>query len=435
MIRPTRRALILVLAGLPLALAALVEGSLWTIGVAYAALALTLIGIDAARAVPPSRLPMVVRGPTVLGVDVQDELVLDFAGAPATGVPALEALCDIAGEPGAAARRPVMAGGVGPAARVPIRPSQRGEITVERVWMRWQGPWGLIVRQEIRPCGHSVRVTPDVARVQAAATQFTMRDAYVGIKVRKELGGGTDFDALAEYVPGQDRRAIDWKRSARHRKLLVKEFQAERNHNVILAIDTGHLMSEPLGGLARLDHAINSGLLLAYLSLRTGDRVGLMGFDARVRRFVAPQHGVQGFPRLLDASAQLEYQSEETNFTLAMSELSSRLNRRALVVLFTEFVDTVTAELMVENMGRLARRHLVLFVTMDDPALSDVAEQRPGSIPTMAQAVIARDMIRDKAVVIERIRRLGVHCLNAPAPSVAAGLIDRYLTIRREELV
>ena len=103
--------------------------------------------------------------------------------------------------------------------------------------------------------------------------------------------------------------------------------------------------------------------------------------------------------------------------------------------MFTELVDTITAELMIENLGRLARRHLVVFVTMDDPALADAADGRPHSVAAIARAVIASDMARDRAVVIERIRRLGIHCVSARAPSLATGLIERYLTIRREELV
>jgi uncharacterized protein (DUF58 family) len=436
MIRPTRQALFLVLAGLPLMLLALIDEGLWAVGIGYTALTLALIGADAALSQRPSRITLAIDAPAALGVGTSGEVVLRFAGVAAADVPALEAVCDMAGEAGPGAGRAVFATGERePVARVLLSPGRRGEIVIERAWLRWRGPWGFIVRQDVRDVGRTVAVTPDIAKVRAAATQFVMRDTYVGIKVRRELGGGTDFDALAEYMPGQDRRGIDWKRSARHRKLLVKEFQAERNHNVVLAIDTGHLMSEPVDGQPRLDHAINAGLMLAWLSLRTGDRVGLMGFDVAIRHYVGPQSGLGGFARLLEASARLDYRPEETNFTLALTDLASRLSRRALVVVFTEFVDTITAELMVENMGRLARRHLVVFATIEDPTLDAAARERPGSLAAMARAVIASEMIRERAVVIERIRRLGVHCVSAPAPGLATGLIDRYLVIRREELV
>ena len=208
---------------------------------------------------------------------------------------------------------------------------------------------GLAGRRLYRPLARKVAVVPDLRPVRAAAFRyFGARELEMGVQVERYVGDGSEFDALVEWVPGLDPRAISWKASARHRELLCQQFRAERNHQVILALDTGHLMSEPLGGVPRLDHAVTSALLLAYVSLRLGDRVGLFAFDRAARAWTEPQGGLGAFPRLRAASAQLEYARDETNFTLGLAELSTRLRRRSLVVVFTEFVDTVTAELMIE---------------------------------------------------------------------------------------
>src|SRR3984885_15563339 len=101
---------------------------------------------------------------------------------------------------------------------------------------------------------------------------------------------------------------MDGKPSARHNKLVCKECPTERNHQVIMAFDTGYLMLEPVDGLTRLDHAINAGLVLAWVSLQGGDLVGTYGFDARVRHYMAPLRGVSGFGRIQLATAELDYQ-------------------------------------------------------------------------------------------------------------------------------
>src|SRR5262249_8169586 len=160
---------------------------------------------------------------------------------------------------------------------------------------------------------------------------------------------GSEFDSLREYLPGLDHRAMDWKSSARHRKLLVAQFRAERNHQIVLAVDTGRLMREPLAGVPKLDVAVNAALVLGYCGLRWGDRVGLCGFDEKVRGYVAPHGGVSAFPRILHASSQLAYTGAETNFTVGLTELTTRLARRSLVVVLTDFVDVIAAELMLEN--------------------------------------------------------------------------------------
>jgi len=214
-----------------------------------------------------------------------------------------------------------------------------------------------------------------------------------------------------------------------------KEFRAERNHQIILAFDTGYLMREPLAGIPKIDHAINAGLLLGYASLRSGDRVGLFGFDAKPRRYVTPVGGPQQFARLQRLAAELDYAAEETNFTLGLADLTARLSRRSLIVLMTEFVDTVTAELMVENVARLSGRHLVLFVSLQDPDLDATIDAPPHSFAGVARSVVADELRRDRLIVFERLRRLGVQCLEAAHGNIGVDLINRYLAIKQRESI
>ncbi len=281
----------------------------------------------------------------------------------------------------------------------------------------------------------AIDVLPNVRGVEGAALRFLSQEAVFGVKPQLQRGEGAEFEALRDYAPGFDTRFIDWKHSARHRRLLCKEFRIERNHQLVLAFDTGYLMREPIAGMPRLDHAINAGLLLAWISLKGGDLVGAFGFDAAVRQYLAPQRGTAGFARLRQAAAELDYRSEETNFTLGLAELDARLKRRALVVLFTEFVDTVTAELLIESIGRVARRHLVLFITLRDPLLQRTADRAPERFADVAEAVIAHDLLRERSIVFERLERLGVHCFDVPSRGLSVALVNRYLMVKERGLL
>jgi uncharacterized protein (DUF58 family) len=112
-----------------------------------------------------------------------------------------------------------------------------------------------------------------------------------------------------------------------------------------------------------------------------------------------------------------------------------RLSRRSLIVVITDFVDTVTAELMVENLAHLSTRHLVLLVALQDPELAATVTAEPRSLEVMARALVAAELDRDRRVVFQRLRRLGVLCLEAPHQRIGAVLIDRYLTIKQRELI
>lgn len=435
--RPTLRAVGLVAAGIPLtALVLVVDESLWAFAAVYLTAAVLLIATDALLAVPPSRLAVDVRTPDAVFAGAQSEVLVRLGSLLWHRPTLVRMVCDV--EPPLRPpppREAVLRPGRTETVLLPLAADRRGTATIRRLWMRWPGPMAMVLRQQIIPLERRVAIVPDVSAVRRAAVQFMTRDAYYGVRVANQVGEGSEFEELKDYVRGLNTRDIDWKRSAHHRKLVCKEYRVERNQNVILAFDTGRLMREPIDLLPRLDHAINAGLLLAYLSLRGGDRVGLFAFDDRVRAFLAPTPNVHALARLQRSAAEIDYGDSETNYTLGLADLGARLRRRSLVVLFTEFTDTVTAELMVENAARIVRRHLVIFVTLQDPTLRATLDAPPRTVEDVARAVVADDFIRDRSVVLERLRRLGAQCIDAPSASLSVDLIDRYLTVKRKELI
>ncbi|MEM6825899.1 MAG: DUF58 domain-containing protein, partial [Pseudomonadota bacterium] len=111
---------------------------------------------------------------------------------------------------------------------VPLTPLRRGTARVDRLWLRWRGPLGLAWSGRVEELDLSIPAIPDIRGVRRAALALERRSALFGLKPQTTGGDGAEFDALRDYSPGMDRRAVDWKRTAKHRKLLVKEFQAER---------------------------------------------------------------------------------------------------------------------------------------------------------------------------------------------------------------
>jgi len=316
-----------------------------------------------------------------------------------------------------------------------LTPVRRGEGEIERIWARWRGPFGLMWKQIAEAPKRIIPITPNVAAVKDEAIRLFAREALFGLKTQLETGDGSEFHALRELVPGMDRRAVDWKQSARHGKLLVKEFRTERNHPVIFAIDTGRLMCEPLLGVPRIDRAINAALLMAFVSLKLGDRVGFFGFDVKPRLFSGTVSGAHAFPFLQRIAARLDYSAEETNYTLGLTQLGAALERRALVVVFTDFADATSAELMLENVGRLLKRHLVLFVIFRDEELEAIARREPVDPEAVSRAVTAEALLRERDLVIARLVRMGAHIVDAPAASVGTALLSSYIDLKRRDLL
>lgn len=438
MIAPSSRCVLVFSLGFPIALLpTLVSPHLWTVWLAFVFSALVLAGADIILGLPRRRLTVSVTPPELLYIGDSDPLTLELSTPGWNQPTTFEVVISVG--PNLHSPKPVVVvlSREGTAkAEVPLHAKRRGSADIRSIWLRWSGPMGLMNRMRQISLDESIAVTPNTRAVRSAALRFfSNREFLSGLKEQQFIGDGSDFDSLRDYLPGFDHRAIDWKASARHVKLLVREFRAERNHQVFLAFDTGHLMSEPMDGIPKLDHAINAGLLLGFVCLKTGERVGMYGFDDRVQLFLNAQGGIKNIHHLQSQSAQLEYGTSETNFTLGLTNLLSRLRRRSLVVVFTDFVDTVTAELMVDNIHRLSRRHLVIFVTFRDQLLDQFSGEKPASPTDLHRSVVAFDFLREREVVLRRLKRLGVFCIEAPTKRVPVQLINRYLEIKRRELV
>lgn len=432
MIRPSLRAVLLFAATLPLGMVLLAYNPhWWAPAVDLGLLVLAAIALDAAFGAWAKRLDIVVTSPVRLYVGQAGEIAVVISSAGQFRVVAEQRG---EAEPPVPVESSITSDGK-VTAMLPVLPHRRGLVAIDAIWLRWCGPLGLAERVARIQIDRTIDVVPDTRGIRGAALEFYAQDADDGLKLQLHAAEGSEFDALRDHAPGLDNRFIDWKRSARHRKLISKEFKPEQNHQIVLAYDTGHLMIEPINGLARLDHAINAGLLLSWVSLRGGDFVGSFGFDARVRHYTPPARGVPYFRRLQRATAELAYRHDETNFTLALAELNARLKRRALVVLFTEFIDTTTAELLVESLHRMSNRHVVIFVTLRDPGLTEIVEAEPDSIFVAAEALVAHDLLRERAIVFERLQRFGVHCLDVPPAALATGLVNRYLKIKDRGLL
>ena len=314
-------------------------------------------------------------------------------------------------------------------------PSRRGTAPIRRAWLRWSGPLGLGARQATKDPDAAIRVRPDLSPVRSPTLQTFLRDAQIGLIARRIRGEGTQFEALSEYEPGMDRRRIDWKASARHNHLYARENESERNNQIVFAFDCGHAMCEPVDGMPRLDRAVTAALTCAYVALKGGDKVALFGFARAIELMTPFANEARAFHRLQSAAAGLEYSDGEPNYTLALATLTARLHRRSLIVLFSDFTDPTGAELMVESIGRLVDRHLVVFVTMTDSELEGFVAEEPGDLGTIARSVTAAGLLRQRDLVLRRLRRMGVDVIEAPHDAIGYRLIDRYLRIRNSEAI
>src|SRR5918912_1805513 len=111
-----------------------------------------------------------------------------------------------------------------------------------------------------------------------------------GLHRAPNLGASTDFAEHRPYMPGDDIRRVDWKVYARTDRYYVKEFEADTNTDVTIALDCSRSMrfAGSRDGVTKLDYAKYLTASLAYLSHRQRDRVGLVAFDDGIIEHIRP---------------------------------------------------------------------------------------------------------------------------------------------------
>ena len=430
---PTGRAALLVAGAAPLALllAVMVPGS-WAAAPLLGTIVLLLVLGDAALAGRAAGVELTLLPDVEVGEAGWLQVLARFTAGARSRVD-----CTVASDPR------LLPGGRGESvlqrredgtwqAAIDYHPSRRGTAEVDELWLRWTGPLGLGARQLRQIVAQSVRVWPNISAVRSPTLQTFLRDAQFGLIARRIRGEGTMFEALAEFQPGMDKRRIDWKSSARHAHLYAKEYEAERNNQIVFAFDCGQAMCEPVAGLPRIDRAVSAALTTAYVALKGGDKVALFGFAARPELFTPFVADARQFKRLQVAAAGLDYRAQEPNFTLALATLAARLQRRSLVVVFSDFTDPTSAQLMIESVGRLTARHLVIFVTMNDEELVGISSAAPDDMQHLAMAVSADALLRQRALVLSQLRARGVNVIEAPFERIGTRLIDAYLAVKRK---
>jgi uncharacterized protein (DUF58 family) len=434
MFYPTLRAILTALLGVPLALAlAVLLPSFWQAGLVWSAAVLLLFFIDTLLAPTPSRAELALDLPDTLAIGRRQ--AFDVAIRFRKRVPAeAELMLDVDGrllcEP---LRQAVVPEGQFAKCRFDFVPLRRGTAHIDRLWIRWCGPLGLVYVQRIQDLSHEVAILPNIPAVKEEAARLFQRDRRGGSHLNLDIRQGSEFHALHDWQPGLDHRSIDWKQSARHHKLLVREFQAENDLHIYFALDTGRLMCEPLAGMPRIDRALQAALLMAYVGLRLGDCVGLFAFGEKPVLNSGILSGITAFPRLQRLAAELDYSIGETNFTLGLTDLGTKLKRRSIVVIFTEFADTTSAELMLESVGRLLQRHTVLFVAFRDEEVEAMLRHPPETLDDVSRAMIADAMQLDRDKVIRQLKRIGAHVVNAPYDQLGMRLIETYMKLKRQE--
>ncbi len=310
-----------------------------------------------------------------------------------------------------------------------MRPGERGEYLFSGVQLRLHSPWRFWRRSIFLPLEQRVRVYPNFALVSKYMLLASDdRLEQMGVRRRIRRGQGLEFHQLREYRQGDSIRQIDWKTSARLRRLIAREYQDERDQELVLLLDCSRRMRARDQRLSHFDASLNAALLLAYVALRQGDAVGLATFGGE-QRWLRPAKGRDNLRRLLDSLYDLQPSTQVPDYLEASSALLARQRKRALVILLTNLRDE-DADDLVPAVRALARHHLVLVVNLREAALDATLERPVRSFRDALRSAAIHVYERDQREALERLTAQGLERLDLAPEALSVALVNRYLEIK-----
>ena len=464
----TARALLLLLAGCPLAVPGFFRPHwVWAMA-AWNAVVVLLAVFDAALLPAPSAITVERRfgNSPVLGEATEVEIEITQESNQILEVRIADALHP------ALASMP-LTGAVRAFPRDAVRftlqcvPNARGDVRLGKVFLRYRGALKLAERWASADLEQTVRVYPPMERSPEDTQLYLLRIRQIALQKRRlRLRGlGREFESLREYQRGDEIRNIAWPATARRGKLITREFTTERSQQVWIVLDAGRLsrtafeLRRGLAGQAsalrasagrgegshvsavfpeedflltitQLDQSSGAAIALAQAVMQAGDKAGLLVYGQKIQQQLLPAARTGHLRQFVDALSQVRAEVGEANHLSAAARLKHLQRRRGLILWITELADSARRPEVVDAVLDLARRHLVVLVVLGHPELDAMAARQPENVSQMFVATAAAEILERRRALVGRLRAQGVLVVETTPGCVKADAINQYLEVK-----
>lgn len=312
-------------------------------------------------------------------------------------------------------------------------PRHRGPTRFPACACRVNGPRGFCFSQRSIEAAEMEGVTwPDVIQLHDERLLPPGRRAG-GARIARAGDRGREFESLRAYVPGDEYRRIAWKAMARRGQPVVVNLQPERRQSLLLAVEAGRLMAGGGGdGLGKLDRAINACVMLAAAAREFDDAVGAVAFDHRPHQALGAAARPGQVRRVVETLAPVEATTYEPDWDSALMALGRLGVRRSVVMVFSDVHYVETDESLAIRLGRLARKHVVVFASTIDHELAAEAEAPVTDEDSLYRRGTATALLARRRRAVHVLRGRGVKALDVAPADLTAATVHLFREMRRQ---
>ena len=314
--------------------------------------------------------------------------------------------------------------------RYSVTPLRRGPAEFGRIGCRVASNWGLWEKTYYYATPQQTRVYPNYKPLFRAS--FVGSDqlyADLGLQLRQRRGEGTDFHQLRDFRVGDSLRQIDWRATARFHKPISREYQEERDQQVVFLLDCGRRMRARDGAISHFDHALNALLISAVVALRQGDSVGLLSFGG-ASRWVAPVKGRLQISHLLEQIYDLDSAPVTSDYLEVARQLMTRQTRRSLIILISS-LEPQDSDDLARASRLLSRHHLVMVASMRQQVLTDTLASDVVSIDDALKFCGVSRHLQQQSAMFAQLRSDNIIVADTPPAQMHSTLINEYMALKR----
>jgi len=314
-----------------------------------------------------------------------------------------------------------------------LEPKVRGEYAL--------GPLSIIVKDRLG-FNSIERIVPDsvtdllvyppyedIKRIEILGSKRSLQLNY-GLQRSKQKGLGSEFYGMRKYVFGDQFRLIDWKASARTQKLIVREFESERDVTVMILVDSSETMAGGAIENTKFEYAIRACMLLTKVALTRRDNVGVFTYsDKKNFKFLKPNGGEDHFYQVLDFVARVKPEGK-CRITEAIGYFTRRFQKRSLVFIISD-LEADPKEISNAIKKLVPFNHTIIIINPFSPWF-EIHEIDLSSTDKALAEAISEVMMEHILTIKQGVRNLGINLITCGPDDMMNQVLSKYMDAKKK---
>ncbi|MEL7147800.1 MAG: DUF58 domain-containing protein, partial [Bacteroidota bacterium] len=320
--------------------------------------------------------------------------------------------------------------------RYNVYPQKRGDYHFGDIHAFCSTQLGLVERRNTTKAAASSMVYPSfiqMKKYELLAITYKLQDE--GIKKVRRIGQNKEFEQIKEYVVGDDFRTINWKATARTTRLMVNTYQDEKSQQVYSIINKGRIMKMPFDGMTLLDYAINASLAISNIALKKDDKPGLITFQHNIGTVLPASKRSAQIRYFMDLLYREKSAFKETDYSKLYSLVRSKINKRSLLLMFTNFESLSTMQQQLPFLRKIAANHLLVCIMFENTELDELIHMPIRTLENIYTKSIAEKLAYEKKQITKELNKAGIYTILTKPKDLTINTVNKYLEIKARGII